>query len=284
MFLKHIYNDKEIYFILNRMEIEYLFKYKMMLEDEKKFFVEFYNEVPEREDTKTFVFNKGGKTKYHLTSECKLLKKDYLDFNIPSEIQDLGDNAISEYRNWFRTNNYGERHKQGEIGKEKIIRDFNIKYPAKYGIKPIEDNSNILVIEIPNSSNNNLKREFDLQKFKEKINVLKEKWYNSFQCKVSRTFAKFKHLLKKSDDEIREKMTELFSEQFADNYGIENLRKKFEISKNLNYQIISELLEYFKWTYKIDIKDFDNLTLEKFGLECCNNCKNEDKNVLQQRI
>ena len=57
LFIEHIYNDKEIYYILNKREIEYLFIYKMVLEDENKFIVEYYNEVPEREDTKSFVFN-----------------------------------------------------------------------------------------------------------------------------------------------------------------------------------------------------------------------------------
>lgn len=101
-FLKYIYNDKEIFFILNKREIEYIFVYRMLHDDEKKFIVEYYKEVPEKEDTKTRVFNKGGKMKYHLTSNCKLLKKDYLDFNIPSEIieisnQNKNDDAVNEY-------------------------------------------------------------------------------------------------------------------------------------------------------------------------------------------
>ncbi len=276
-FLKYIYDDKEVYYILNKMEIEFLFKYKMMLKDEKKFLVEFYKEIPEREDTKTMVFNRGGKIKYHLTDKCKLLRKDYIDFDIPIDIQEEGDEAIEEYRNWFKSNNYGENYKLGKITKDRIIRDFNLKYPSKYGLKPIENNSNILVVEIPNSSKEQLIEEFDIKGFKERITALKTKWRNYFPCKVSRTFSKYKYLLRKSDEEIKSKMTELFTEHFADNYGIENLKNKFLISKRINNEVISELLEYFKWTYEIDNKEFDILTLEKFGLECCNSCKREAK-------
>ena len=277
LFVEHIYNDKEIFFILNKMEIEYLFKYKMLLDNEVKFLAKYYIEVPEKEDTKKLVFDKGGKTKYHLNHDCKFLKNDYLDFHIPNEIQELGSNAIHEYRLWFKANRYAEKHRNNEIDTNTLIRDFNNKYPKKYGIGPIEDNSNILVVEMPNSSSQFTAKEFDLSGFKERLNNLKDEWYNSFQCKVSRKFAKFKYLLNKTDDEIHQKMSDLFAPEFTDNYGLENLKRKFEISKRINNQIISELLEYFKWTYKIEEKKFDALTLEKFGLKCCSFCEAENR-------
>lgn len=284
-FLEHCYDDPDIYYLLNKLEVEYLFKYRNILKDEKNFYAEYYNIIPQAPDTKEFVFDKGGKTKYHLTSDCKLIKKDYLDFNIPQEIQDLGDDAIEEYRNWFRHNNYAEQHKQGVLGKDKIIRDFNFKYPSKYGIKPIAENSNILVVEVPNSSSEELQTEFDLEEFKEKINVLKAKWDYEFQSKTAVKFSKWKHLLTASDDEINDKMTEVLrsdryrSEDFIANYGIDKLKNKFAIAKKLNNEIMSELLTYFKWTYNIDSKDFDTLTLEKFGLKCCYHCNSKKSHV-----
>ena len=100
-FLEHCYDDPDIYNMLNKLEIEYLFKYRNILKDEKNFYAEYYSVIPEKKDSKEFVFDIGGKTKYHLTSACKLINKDYLDFNIPEEIRELGDDAIDEYRNWF---------------------------------------------------------------------------------------------------------------------------------------------------------------------------------------
>ena len=279
-FLKYIYDDKEIFFILNKREIEYIFVYRMLLDDEKKFIVEYYKEVPEKEDTKTRVFNKGGKMKYHLTSNCKLLKKDYLDFNIPSEIieisnQNKNDDAVNEYRDWFTKNNFSERYKSQEIDGNYIIRAFNLKYPAKYGIQKIEDNSNLLIFEAKNSNNHLQKQYFDINNFKKELEETKLHWQNTFQSKVSRTFAKFKFLSEKSDTEIIQKMSEIFTPEFTENYGIKNLREKFELSKKYTYKIIELILEYIKWTFNLDKKEFDNPTLEKFGLECCNSCKNE---------
>ncbi len=135
----------------------------------------------------------------------------------------------------------------------------------------------MLTVEIPNSSNEFLKTEFDLVEFKKNLNELKLIWQNTFQCKVSRTFSKFKYLLAKSDAEIIEKMGEIFSEKFVENYGMQNLKNKFQISKDLTYKIINLLLDYIKWSYNFENKSFENITLEKFGLECCYSCRNEDK-------
>lgn len=277
-FLEHVYQDKALFFLLNKREIKYLFVYKMMLEDEKTFLLNFYKQVPEKEDTKKFVFNKGGKMKYHLTSECSLLKKDYLDFNIPEEIRILGEDAVNEYREWITSNNFADRYKKREMNKNSIIIAFNQKYPSKYDIKSIELNSNLLILERPNSASVELEGKFDFEYFKVEIDHLKLKWLHAFPCQTSRTFAKFSYLLKKTDKEVREKMKAVFSDAFVDNYGLDNLKNKFKIANDVKTEVIKLLLEYLKWSYNLKNKDFDNLTLEQFGLICCASCINEDKN------
>lgn len=233
MFLQHIYDDPEIYAILNKFEIEYLFKYKMLLEDEKTFAVEYYQEVPEKEDTKSYVFNKGGKIKYHLSPSCKLINKDYLDFKIPNDIKNKGDHAIQEYRDWFNSNKFGDRFRNKEIDKNTIITAFNSKYPNKYNISPIEDNSNLLIIEQPNSTIREVKNSYDYENTKRAVNKLKYEWQKNFTCGVTKTIAKFKHLSTKTDEEIKAKISELFSNVFIDNYGIDKLKSKFQLSKKL---------------------------------------------------
>lgn len=275
MFLKHIYNDNEIFSILNKREIEYLFKYKMLLNDEVKFIVKYYKEIPEKLDTKNFVFNKGGKMKYHLISNCKLIVKDYLDFNIPEEIKDKGDDAIKEYRDWFNTNNFGEKYRKKDIDKNQIIFHFNAKYPKKYGIKLIEDNSNILIIEQPNSTNENVDFDYNFEKVKAELSKLKLDWQYNFPCKTTRIIAKFKYLVTKSDKEINDKISELFSDVFISNFGLDNLKQQFKLSKIITNQIITLILEHIKWTYNLQEKNFDYQTLEKFGLECCSSCSKE---------
>lgn len=272
LFVEHIINDPKIYFILNKSEVRFLFIYKMLLSDEQKFVVEYYDEVPEKEDTKEFVFDKGGKMKYHLTSECKLLKKDYLDFNIIDEIKCLGEEAIIEYREWFVNNRFAEKFIAKEIDKQFIIRQFNLKYVSKYKFEPLDENSSLLIVERLNSNNEYVQDSFNMEDFLKTIEDLKMQWSNSFQCKTSRTFAKFNYLISKSDEEIKSKMADVFSESFADNYGLDNLKQKFKKAKDIKFSLISELLNYIKWTYKLSEKNFDVLTLERFGLVCCHSC------------
>ena len=249
----------------------------MLLDDEEKFVVEYYQEVPEKEDTKNFVFNKGGKMKYHLSQECKLISKDYLDFNIPEEIKAIGDIAINEYRDWFNNNNFGDKYRNKNIDKNAIIFAFNSKYPSKYNIKPIEDNSNLLIIEQPNSKHDAVDLEYNSDAAKFKLERLKNEWNINFPCRVTKVIAKFKHLLNKSDEEIQRKIAELFSPLFIQNYGMQNLKNKFTLSKKLTTEIVTLLLEHIKWSYNQKEKSFDNSTLEKFGLECCLHCKKEYK-------
>ena len=54
---------------------------------------------------------------------------------------------------------------------------------------------------------------------------------------------------------------------------MDKLKNLFKEAKSIKYEIITEILNYFKWTYKLKEKNFENITLEKFGLVCCGGCK-----------
>jgi hypothetical protein len=274
-FLEHIYDDKELYVIFNKRDLVYLFKYKLILEDENKFCIEYFQPIPEREDTKEWVFNKGGKTKFHADANCKLLKKDYIDFHIPNEIRELGLDAIDEYRQWFQSNNFAEKYKAKAISKDFIILAFNSKYPKLYGIALIANNSNLLVVEKPNSNNVKVEKEFDYACFKGRLDYLKTKFNHEFPCKNTRILSKFRHLSGKPDIAIKEALSDIFSEDFATNYGINKINNKFNSAKEIINEIISLLLEYLRWKFDFKEKEFDKVTLETFGLECCRACSDK---------
>ncbi len=109
LFLEYVYNDRRIFFILNKLQIKYLFNFRNLIEDESKYFVEYYQVVEEREDTQTYVYERAGRLKYHLDGSCSRIKSDFRDFIIPNEIQQLGNVAIVEYREWFKQNAFKER-------------------------------------------------------------------------------------------------------------------------------------------------------------------------------
>jgi hypothetical protein len=274
LFLKEVFNDAKIYSIFNKFEIKYLFVYKQILEDLDKFQEAYYQEVPEREDTRRMVFEKGGKLKYHLDSKCKLINNNFIDFNIPPEITDIGDDVVQEYRDWFKAKGYAEEYFNNQLDISKVVFDYNMKFPPKYDV-PVLNESYKLIMDIPNSNDKMISDLFNHEDFLLKLDHLQKKHDNIFACKTTRIISKFDHLLDKTDNEIKEKITELFSDVFIDNYGMDRLKNLFKEAKNIKYEIMVNLLDYFKWTYKLKEKDFDNITLEKFGLVCCGSCKKE---------
>ncbi|TDN87056.1 hypothetical protein DET49_11410 [Salegentibacter sp. 24] len=274
LFLDFVYNDPHVYYILNKFEVNYLFNYKALLEDENKFYAEYYQKVPERIDSKTYVFESGGKLKYHLTNECKLLAKDFIDFNIPPEIKELGEKVVEEYRDWFKEKRFADLYYQNKLEKSLVVFQYNMKFPPKYKVPVLNENYE-LIKKIPNSNNLNCDYSFDKDDFLKKMDILIKQFYNIFSCKTTRIISKFDYLRNKSDAEVKEKMNEVFSSGFVDNYGIKNLKEKFKYSRKIKLEIISNLLEFFRWNFNLKEKDFQRLTLENFGLECCNSCSKE---------
>lgn len=271
-FLEYVYDDLQVYYMLNKFDIKYLFNYRTLLEDEDRYLAEYYEEVPEREDTQSYVFERGGKLKYHLDNNCKFLKKDFVDFNIPSDIQNLGHEVVKEYRDWFRSMGYADDYNNDILDPQKVVFSYNSKFPPKYNIPILNDNYK-LVQRLPNSQNTVQDRDFDQEAFNDRILHLKTLYSNEFSCKVLRIISKFDYLSRKSNSEIEDKISEVFSKEFIVNYGINNLKEKFRNSRSIKIKLIKELLSYFKWNYKINDKKFNTITLESFGLECCGNCK-----------
>lgn len=276
LFVNEIYNNPRIYNVFNKFEVKYLFIYKLLLEDSEKFQKTYYEEVPERIDTKSKVFEKSGKLKYHLFDNCKLIFNNYLDFNIPPEITELGYEAVEEFRNWFKSQGYAEAFYNNQLDVSKVVFDYNVKYPSKYKVPVLNENYQ-LITELANTNDIQVNESFDYDSFLVKIEHLLNMYDNRFSCKNTRILSKFDYLINKSDTEIKEKVSELFSDVFIENYGINKLKDLFIDSKNIKYDLISNLLDYFKWTYNLVDKNFEVITLESFGLECCGRCKKDQE-------
>ncbi len=281
IFLSHIYNDAIIYFMLNKLEIKYLFNYRSILEDEKKYVIDYYQFVPERRDQHNFVFETDRRMKYHLYDDCAYLASDYIDFRIPEDIKDLGNDAVQYFRDWFKSKGYAEQYYAHNLDVPKVTLEYNSHFPPRYKVPPLNE-SYALIMEMPNSHRVFANTNFTYSEFVKKMEDLKLQFDNSFSCPVTRTLSKFQYLLNMSDYDIAKKLGEIFSADFVKNYGIENVKEKLSISKKIKYQVIELILDYFRWTYKFDNKIFDVTTLEQFGLECCGGClKKENQELLE---
>ena len=153
-----------------------------------------------------------------------------------------------------------------------------MKFPPKYNISVLNENYK-LITDIKNSSDKQIEETFENDTFLANLEHLVKKHENTFSCKTTRILSKFDFLAEKTDAEIKLKISELFSDVFIENYGMDRLKTLFKQSKNIKYDIIKNLLYYFKWTYKLKEKNFDTITLENFGLVCCGGCKINENGI-----
>lgn len=199
-FLNNVFNGPTVFRIFNKYEIKYLFNFKQLLENTEGYSIKYFQEVPERADTKRLVFETGGRLKYHLDSECKLINNNFIDFNIPADITNLGDKILDEYRHWFKSKVYAEAYFNNQLDLTKLVFDYNMKFPNQYNL-PVLNEGYKLIIEISNSNNNEIADVFNYSTFLLNIEQLAIKHQNSFPCKITRTLSKHDYLLKKTGKE-----------------------------------------------------------------------------------
>jgi hypothetical protein len=272
LFKKEIYPDGQLYYILNELERKDLFNYAMLLKDEERFVADYYKYVPDEPDTEKLVFSEGGKTKFHLDNDCTLLNQDFLDFLIPEEIQKLGSSAVKEFRGWFKSRFSKEKYLNGEISIRTINREFNMKYCSKYEIEPLQENSRILVLEVKNSSIKTIDYSFDIISFKKELAQLLSEFSDKFRVSEAQKVAKHSYLAKESDAVIFNKLKGILPKTPITDKNFSGIVDNLKFARKITRQILNLLKGYLKWTYGLSNKDFNEITLENFGLECCKSC------------
>jgi hypothetical protein len=266
LFINNVYDNKFIFGILNERQIKYLFNYKLLIQDEEKFLINFYENIPEKKDRQKYVMEKARKLKYHISNSCKYIHKDFLGFIIPPEIKAIGSDAVDDYRNWYKSKGYIEDYHQNNLNKSKVIIAYNNKFPQKYDLPKLNEKYQ-LIDNLQNTNFTEINYEFDLKIFKEKIQSLIKKFSLNFFMLEYTWIANKDWLKNKPDKEIMEKTSYL-----NNRYSADFIRNKMKLSSQIKEEITEEILNYIKWTYNKKPKSFDNITLDKFGLEPCNHC------------
>jgi hypothetical protein len=277
IFISHIYQDSRLFSFFTTWELKYLFNYKKLLENEKEH-LEYYQKVPETKDTYTYATENDSKLKFHLLESCKFLIKDFRGFIIPPEVKEA--NLISQFRLWFKENNFAEKYNNGLISSQVIVLKYNREFASKYELKELNEQYN-LIDEKPNSGHDEKSLEyFNINEFHKTIEECVEYKRNTLNSYEKRILGKWEGMQYKTDIEIRDKVIDLVGENFFNNYGIQNIKDLWKnYAKVKRGILLKALIEYFKWTYKADSKEFDIITLENFNLSCCEHCKDSDNDI-----
>lgn len=302
-FLKNVFNNKMLFFIFNKWERQKLFGAKHLLEDEKEFLGKYYRVLAIKEDKMEFVYQKGGKYKYHLYSDCSSVNSDYTDFAIPQEIRDLGSACVNEFRSWFDSN--GFRKKYLEIVKienckevvadpavilikksilnSQIVENYNSIFPVKYKVHSIGLDY-FFITKFENSGKVEIEANFSKTEFKNELDVLLSKRLKliSKNKEFRQKLARLDFLLHKDDKFINNVLKDHFSEDILCQYKVEDYKKFWVMHSSIKKEIYKLLIKYFQWTYHFSSRDYDEVDLEKFGLECCLKCNARKSNEVQE--
>lgn len=295
-FKTNIYNNDMLFYFFNQFELKKLFKEKLVLSDDKSYVLA-YKDVPEREDNLDYIIELRGKVKYHIDNTCDALNSGFKNFFMPEPIvrtastsPELYRTLVKEIRKWFELNNYTvKRYLEGEINDHILTTNFNRTFPDKYNIEKItisqSDKSQYKwYVEKKTTGNIGTELVFDYKFFLNRITELllrREELCNGIALK---NLSRYDFLNKRTDVEIKEILDEKImsnilrgvSSSFTKNYGIENLRKFWEMHSKMKIEAFNLLSEYFKWTYNFKEKSFDVVFLKDFNLEECNLCFKRD--------
>jgi hypothetical protein len=121
------YNRKNIYF-LNRLDKTKLAMFLKYCENPDIYKKEVYK-VQEITDNLKFVFE-GAKPSYHKFENCQFLHSNFVNYPIPDEIRSKGEDAVEEFRNWFKEHenifrDYPDRYKERAEKKYNILISVN---------------------------------------------------------------------------------------------------------------------------------------------------------------
>jgi len=242
-----LYN-RPIYFF-SEFEKNSLLAIQELLKDPKKFFTEYY--VPLKiKDTFTYVYE-GGKPAYHKSIDCGLLRSNYQNFIIPSEIREQGQQKAKEFRNWFKMNSY-------LLAKPDV---FVARLHAAWGII-----TNPAAINKDNTGWTEIEN-YDLAELEEKINSMVKaagRYYyeNDKNKTILRRYSKYTYLAYKKVP-IRTNDTMYSDEEIKD--FLKDYDNRFK--KPLK----PLLVEYYRLTLNPEI-ELDGYLLDKLNFKPCSKC------------
>jgi hypothetical protein len=255
--IKELNLQGEIYripiYFLSKYEENALLAIQELLKDPVKYFNEIYQPY-EAVDTYSYVYE-GQQPAYHKFSCCPRLQSDYQNFEIPSDIQEKGPEAVKEFREWFEEVKY-------LLDRPDV---FVARLQARWGIvtnpKAINrDNSGSTIIE-----------NLTIKELEDKIDTLIKEagrfYYKSNKNKeILKRFSKFTFIAYK-DDDIHDNDTKYSDEE------VRQLLKHYD--EEYKRPLKKYLIEYYRLKHNPEIK-MEGYLLDRLGFNPCGNCHDDE--------
>jgi hypothetical protein len=234
-------------------EVKSLLAFKLLFQNPEEFFKKYKRK--KAIDKKEFVFE-GHLPSHHNTPDCERLLANFFNYKIPDEIKSKGDNAITEFREWFKEHMYLMEDRM-DFFLNRMKWKFDLKERPK-------------VVDYKNSGAEQIES-MDLETLEKRIELLIKNANNFYT-------SNHKHKV------------------VLDNFGRNSFiwrEKKSPFNNNTNYtnEQIWEVLKEFEETYKTPIAnllreyyrvkfnpelEFEGCLLEQLGFQPCRKCYGHD--------
>lgn len=254
-------NENEIFkkpiYLLSKFDKQKIIALQSLFSDPLNFTNKYYKKLLKKEDTLSYIFE-GGKSAYHIYSDCDRLTSNFTNYEIPLELRDKGSNEIKKFRTWFKQNMY--LLEKPDVFNEKLRLSFGLKNQ----LKPVNyDNSGVNEIE-----------NLNLEELEKKINNLLNEaaqYYKKSEEKKQAVIRKFQRIsfLGYTEKEIKNNDT---------GYSDEALKKFLrQYHEHFKIPIIQLLEQYHRIKLNPEL-NFEGTLLEQLGFKLCTNCANRSAN------
>lgn len=233
--------------------------------------------LPPKEDMFFYVFEKKGAYKYHLFENCTYLNNDFNNYIVPEEIRDKGNQLVDLYRQWFVGNGFDLIN-----GDEReIVSQITFKYNSSFAVQnelPKLNEDYKLIVRLKNSTYKISKKYYNLINVQNNIRSLIKDYKRQFANRTIYNLMSISYYENAPKHIIEQKISELTSDVFIQNYGYDKLMNDFREANRIKYLIMNELKLYINFRCGFKSNDFSKEVLESYGLVCCKSCLERDYN------
>ena len=233
----------------SKYEKKGLLAFKLLFQNPEEFFRKY---KPRKAiDTRQYVFE-GQASAHHKDPSCERILSSFHNYKLPEEIKEKGEEAIQEFRNWFK------EHSHLMEDKMDLFLD---KLKWKFGLEERPD-----VVDYKNSGVEIIEN-LNLEELESEIENKIEKtisWYNSSN-KIRVMLDNFGV----SSYIYKDKRKPYYNRTNYSNKEIWTVLREFE--EEYKTPITFMLREYYKVKYNPELK-FEGSLLEQLGFEPCRQC------------
>lgn len=224
-----------------------------------------------KEDQLLYVFEKEATYKYHVYEDCSYLNNDFYNYVVPIEVRLGGKKLVEDYRNWFIEKGFINIVGDDKDKISRITFSYNTTF-APLRKLPLLSEYYELIVSRKNSTYSHSRKYYSLLNIQNTIRNYRRIYKRRFDNKAILNLMNYSYYQYAPKSVIEQRVSELTSDVFINNYGYEMLMNDFKEANRIKSIIIEELKLFINFRCGFQSNDFSKKVLESYGLVCCKAC------------